>query len=131
MIQKNKLKTVIVIVLLLIPVSSFASQDNYLLHVGLSSIFGAAGESYLHYKTDLGITKRIIYGTIIGSVPGFAKEVMDSRKENNYFSGTQMLANVAGAFLGSVIANHINEKIQINIDNRGKKTTISLLYKFW
>lgn len=129
MINKNMLKIIMVIILLLVPASSFA-DENFMLHIGLSSIFGATSETFLHYKTDLGITERIICGTIIGSVPGLAKEVIDSTEEDNHFSGTAMLANVMGAFLGSVIANHTNEKIQIHIQSQGKKAMISLSYKF-
>lgn len=124
-----KLKIVTVIILLLIPVSSFASE-NFALHLGLSTIFGAAGESYLHYKTNLGTTERIVYGTIIGTVPGFAKEVIDSTQGDNYFSGEQMAADVLGAIVGSVIANAVNNKIQINIESRRKKVAVSLMYRF-
>lgn len=129
MVLKYKLKIVTVIILLLIPVSSFASE-SFALHLGLSTIFGAAGESYLHYKTNLGTTERIVYGTIIGSVPGFAKEIIDSTQGDNYFSGEQMAADILGAIVGSVIANAVNNKIQINIENRRKKVAVSLVYRF-
>lgn len=123
-------KTLFVLILLFIPLSSSASADNIALHMGLSSIFGAASESFLHYNTNIGITKRIMYGTIIGSLPGLAKEVIDSTHEDNYFSGSEMAADIAGAFIGAVIANLVNNKIQVNINKQKGKTTVSLLYRF-
>jgi hypothetical protein len=130
MAQGGKLKIIIIIILLLIPFSSFASDRNTGLHLGLSSIFGAASESYFHYKTNIGTTERIIYATTLGSVPGLAKEVLDSRKEDNHFSGSDMAANVAGAFIGSVIANFINNRIHISVDKQRKKATVFLSYSF-
>jgi uncharacterized protein YfiM (DUF2279 family) len=132
MICKIRTLVLIIILLLLIPVNSFAYSDfeEFAVHFGLSAIFGASGESILHYKTELGTAKRIIYGTIIGSVPGLAKEIVDSTEEDNHFSGKQMAQNVAGAFFGSVIANFINNKIQIKIENQKKKTMLSISYRF-
>jgi hypothetical protein len=129
MVQKYVVKIVAITILLFIPVSSFA-DDNFVLHLGLSTVFGAAGESYLHYKTNLGTSERIVYGTIIGIVPGFAKEVIDSTQEDNSFSGTQMAVNVLGALVGSVIANAINNNIQLNIEKNRKRVMVSLLYRF-
>jgi hypothetical protein len=123
------LKIVAITILLFIPVSSFA-DDDFALHFGLSTVFGAAGESYLHYKTNLGTAERIVYGTIIGSVPGFAKELGDSTLGDNSFNGEQMAANVLGALVGSVIANAVNNKIQINIEQNRKKVMVSLSYRF-
>ncbi len=129
-----KIRTlVLIMILLLIPVNSYAYSNDFeefAVHFGLSAIFGAAGESILHYKTELGTAKRIIYGTIIGSVPGLAKEIVDSTEEDNHFSGKQMAQNVAGALFGSVIANFINNKIQIKIENQKRKTMLSISYRF-
>jgi hypothetical protein len=123
------LKIVAITILLFIPVSSFA-DDDFALHFGLSTVFGAAGESYLHYKTNLGTAERIVYGTIIGSVPGFVKELGDSTQGDNSFNGEQMAANVLGALVGSVIANAVNNKIQINIEQNRKRVMVSLSYRF-
>jgi VanZ family protein len=130
MTNRYALKTLIVIIFLFIPFSSFASDKDIALHFGLSSIFGGAAESCLHYKTHVGSTERILYGTLIGSLPGLAKEVIDSSNEDNHFSGSDMVADVAGAFVGAVIANFVNNKIQINVDSQRKKVTVTLLYKF-
>ena len=119
----------ILAIFLMFPVVSFA-DDNQGLHFGISVIFGAAGESYVHYKTQSGTAERIMYGTVLGSLPGFAKELIDSSKKDNHFSGSDMAANVAGAFVGSVIANLINHKIQASFDSEQKKISLALLYKF-
>jgi uncharacterized protein YfiM (DUF2279 family) len=130
MTNRYALKTLIVIIFLFIPFSSFASDKDIALHFGLSSIFGGAAESYLHYETHLGAPERILYGTLIGSIPGLAKEILDSSQEDNYFSGSETAVDVAGAFVGAVIANFVNNKIQINVDSQRKKVTVTLLYKF-
>jgi len=130
MTNKGKVKTILTIFLLLFPLSSFASDKNIVLHFGLSTILGGAAESYLHYETHLGSPERILYGTLIGSIPGLAKEVMDSSQEGNHFSGSEMAVDVAGAFVGAVIANFVNSKIQINVDSHRRKVTVSLLYEF-
>jgi len=122
--------TLFVLILVFIPLASFAFDDNIALHMGLSSIFGAVSESILHHNTNLGGTERVLYGTIIGSFPGFAKEVIDSTHKDNYFSGSDMAADIAGVFIGAVIANFVNNKIQVNINKQQGKTTVSLLYRF-
>ena len=119
----------ILAIFLMFPIVSFA-DDNQGLHFGISVIFGAAGESYVHYKTQSGTAERIMYGTVLGSLPGFAKELIDSSKKDNHFSGSDMAANVAGAFVGSAIANLINHKIQASFDSEQKKISLALLYKF-
>jgi hypothetical protein len=129
MVRKYMVKIVAITILLFIPVSSFA-DDNFALHLGLSTIFGAASESYLHYKTNAGATERVVYGTILGSVPGFAKEIVDSTQGDNSFSGSQMAVNILGALAGSLIANAVNNKIQINIEQNRKRVMVSLLYRF-
>lgn len=118
--------SLIFIILLLIPVHSSADDGgNIALHFGFSSIFGAAGETFLHYKTRLETPGRILCGTLIGSLPGLVKELTDSR-----FSGADMAANVAGALLGSVIANHVNNRLSVRIEHQSKKVTVSLSYNF-
>jgi hypothetical protein len=60
----------------------------------------AAAETYVHYKTDLKAPSRVLLGTAVGSLPGLGKELTDSE-----FSGSDMAADVCGAFLGALIAN--------------------------
>lgn len=126
---RHAVYVVTLISVLLVPVCSFG-DDNTALHAGLSAVFGAAGESVLHYRTELGPGERIILGTIIGSLPGLAKELADSGEENNHFSSSDMAANVAGAFLGAVIANIVNTQIRVSIDTRAKKATAMIAFGF-
>ena len=113
------------------PENAFAGDDR-LKHFGISSLFGAASESILHYKTNLNTSERIILGTTLGSLPGLAKEIIDSTKAGNQFSGSDLTVDIAGALLGAVIANFFNNLIQIKIDKtrENKSLSVSLSYKF-
>ena len=131
MMQKMQycLAALIISVCLIIPAVSFADGDTAL-HFGLSTIFGAAGESIVHYNTKTTTTERIVYGTLLGSLPGLGKEILDSTQSDNHFSGKDMAADVAGAFVGSVLANLINNRIQISIDAEQKKVAFAIIYEF-
>jgi len=109
-----------------------SAEDNKLLHFGISSVFGAASESYLHYTTKLKTSGRIILGTALGSAPGLAKEIIDSTKKGNRFSGGDMAADIAGAFIGAVIGNFVNNIIQVKIEKKKdeKKIAVSLTCRF-
>lgn len=122
-------KSMVLIILLLMPATSFAASTDGL-HLGLSAVFGAASETVLHYKTDINDAGRITLGTVLGSLPGLAKEISDGTEEDNHFSGRQMAIDVAGAFVGAVIADLINNKIQMRIETNTKSTVISLLVEF-
>jgi putative lipoprotein len=119
----------IIAILLMLPAVSFA-EDNEALHFGLSAIFGAAGESFVHYHTQSGTAERIVYGTLLGSLPGLAKELSDGSQGDDSFSGSDMAANVAGALVGSVIANLVNDRIQVSINPERETVSLALLYRF-
>jgi uncharacterized protein YfiM (DUF2279 family) len=108
------------------------SADGTLLHFGVSSVFGAAGESFLHYKTNLKTSGRIILGTALGSIPGLVKEMIDSTEKGNSFSGADLAADIAGAFIGALVANIVNNKIKITINKtkHDKVVTLSLSFQF-
>ena len=122
----------ILLIFLSISNNTVFSADNTLLHIGVSSVFGAAGESFLHYKTNLKTSGRIILGTALGSIPGLVKELIDSTKKGNHFSGTDLAADIAGAFIGALAANIVNNKIQIKIKKtkHDKTVTLSLSFQF-
>ncbi len=109
-----------------------SAADDKLLHFGFSSLFGAASESYLHYETNLKTPGRLIWGTTLGTIPGLAKEIIDSTKRDNRFSGSDMAANIAGAFVGALLANIFNNAIQVKIEKKEEEKMIvfSLSYRF-
>jgi len=122
----------ILLIFLSISNNTVFSADDTLLHFGVSSAFGAAGESFLHYKTNLKTSGRIILGTTLGSIPGLVKELIDSTEKGNHFSGTDLAADIAGAFIGALVANIVNNKIQIKIrkTKHDKTVTLSLSFQF-
>lgn len=131
MLQKLRFLSVIAFILLIIPASSSAYDDNgEARHFGVSVILGGISESYLHYKTKLETLERITYGTLIGSTPGLLKEIYDGSQSDNHFSGSDMAANAAGALVGSLAANYINNKIQVNVARQNEKTKILVSYKY-
>ncbi len=131
MFQKLIFFPVIAIILLIIPASSLAyDDDGEAKHFGVSIILGGASESYLHYKTKLPTLERVAYGTLIGSTPGLLKEIYDGSQSDNHFSGSDMAANVAGALVGSLAANYINNRIQVNVTRQSEKTKVFVSYKF-
>lgn len=131
MIQKLIFFPVIAFILLIIPASSLAYDDNgEALHFGVSVILGGVSETCLHYETKLETLERVTYGTIIGSTPGLLKEIYDGSQSDNHFSGSDMAANVAGALVGSLAANYINNRIQVNVTRQSEKTKVFVSYKF-
>jgi len=94
--------------------------------------FGAAGESFLHYATDLKGDSRVLFGTVLGTLPGLFKEVVDSTEEGNRFSGGDLIADILGSFCGAFLSNMVNNKIQVNVDLNKKKDIwlVSIRYSF-
>ena len=127
--MKYYVTTLAIFLCLIFPAVSSA-EDNEALHFGISAILGAASETIIHHKTKVGPVERIAYGTILGSLPGLAKEVIDSTEEDNHFSGKDMAANVAGAFVGSVIANLVNNQIRVSVDPEQKKVALVVFHEF-
>lgn len=121
-----------IIIFISISSKNLCGADDKLEHFGFSSLFGAAGETYLHYKTDLNASKRIILGATLGTVPGFIKEIIDSTEKGNHFSGTDLAADVAGAFLGAIVANLVNNMIHVKVKTaeNNKMVVFTLSYKF-
>jgi len=68
---------VILICSLVSPIQLSAKNDK-IKHFGVSMLFGAAGESYLHYTTKMNGDKRVFFGTVLGTLPGIFKELIDS-----------------------------------------------------
>ena len=103
--------------------TQLSAKGDKLKHFGISMLFGAAGESFLHYTSDLKGDSRVIFGTVLGTLPGFFKEIVDSTEKGNRFSGGDLVADILGYFCGAFLSNTVNNKIQINV-NLNKKRDI-------
>lgn len=107
------------------------AADDEIQHFGVSAICGAGIETYLHHKTEVSTFGRILLGTMLGSVPGLTKEIIDSTADDNHFSQSDMTADVIGAFAGTVVSSMLNDLIQVRIERgKEKRLTFSLTYNF-
>ena len=70
-------------------------------HFGMSVPFGAIG-SYLTRDTE----HPIIYGSMIGLVPGIAKEVFDGTCPGNGFSYKDLTFDLLGSVTGAILGNY-------------------------
>jgi len=110
--------------------NSFAVDDKTA-HFGLSALFGASAETVLHYRTGVETVERVALATLLGSVPGLAKEISDSQQDGNEFSGRDLAADVAGAFSGAFLSNLFNNAIQVRIESGdGKRLSVVLGKQF-
>ncbi|MDD5390175.1 MAG: hypothetical protein PHD37_12565 [Gallionellaceae bacterium] len=67
-------------------------------HVAVSAAFGTA--SAMHFED-----KWVAFG--VAMIPGVLKEVADSTRKNNHFSGKDLVADALGAALGVQLGNWI------------------------
>ena len=109
-----------------------SAQGDKLLHFGVSVLFGAAGESVLHYTTEWKNFTTISLGTTLGTIPGLIKEIFDSTKEGGRFSAADLAADFGGALFGSILSNVVNNLIQVSIKREKQSRTfiLSLSYSF-
>ena len=126
------IKITVIIFLLCIPSSTFAvdTDSNSALHFGYSLVFGVFGETLLHYNFDMSNSSMIVYATLIGSIPGLAKEVSDSSDDENHFSGSDMAFNVAGAFTGSLISNYMNNTFFVSMSAQQDGAIVSMSVRY-
>jgi len=130
-IDRFVLGVAVAVMLFVAPVSSNAFNEyDKVLHFGVSGVFGAASETILHYNTNLNVPQRIASSTFLGIIPGIFKELYDDRQKDNSFDWGDMAANTGGAFVGAVISNYVNDKIQVSIDNNVKGAKVSYKFEF-
>ncbi|MEM5353429.1 hypothetical protein VOI32_35525 [Paraburkholderia caribensis] len=91
-------------------------------HFAVSVPFGALG-AYLTRDTE----HPVFYGTLVGSVPGFLKEVLDGTCRSSGFSYKDLTADVVGALTGALLGNWA---ISYNRDARGKTVGIAYHTRF-
>lgn len=117
---------------LLLCSGSYADNDKAI-HYGVSVVTGYIAETILHKKLDSD-TKRIAYGTALGTVPGLIKEIMDANDKSDDGSGIfnekDLLADIAGAFTGALIANKVNKNLLATIQKKGDAYTVALQYRY-
>lgn len=78
---------------------SWTGSDK-LAHMAVSAPLGALG-GYLARDTDL----PIVYGTLIGTAPGLAKEIIDGTCRCDGFSYKDLAADALGAFVGASLTH--------------------------
>lgn len=112
---------------LLLSTSLFAEDSNSAKHFGFSAVFGYAAETVLHKNSNFSDFQKISYGTIIGSLPGLAKELNDTKFDNE-----DMAFDIAGAFAGSLLSNYLNNNVFVTVEHNSKNnsTKIAANYKF-
>ena len=92
-----------VLVLLLWAQPAAALRDGDDLHLYYSSGFGAVSAVGLNlYEPKMATWERVLMAASLGTIPGFFKELADSRQENNRFDPKDMTMNVMGASAGAL-----------------------------
>ncbi len=114
---------IVVLICSAVSPTHLSAKGDKIKHFGISILFGATGESCLHYATKMDGAKRIIFGTALGTLPGLFKELVDSTKEGNQFSGSDLAADILGSCCGALLSNMVNNKVQVNV-NLNKKRQI-------
>jgi uncharacterized protein YfiM (DUF2279 family) len=74
-------------------------------HLGASYSLGAIGRQI--GAGTVPIANDVVRGTVLGMMPGLLKELGDSRANGNRFSGRDMAANFAGAFVGAAFGDRV------------------------
>lgn len=108
--------------------TSYAENDKAL-HYGVSVVTGYVAETVLHkqFESD---TKRIVYGTLLGTVPGLIKEIMDENDKSGAFDEKDLLADIAGAFTGAFIASKINKNLFATVEKKGDAYAVVMRYQY-
>ncbi|SAK49088.1 lipoprotein [Caballeronia hypogeia] len=96
---------------------SWTGSDK-LAHFAASTPFGALGA---YFTRDT--AHPVVYGTLIGTAPGLAKEIFDGTCPSAGFSYKDLTADVLGALVGASLAHWA---ITYHRDSRG--TLVGLAY---
>ena len=120
----------ILLLLIMVPHSSFADDKNFGQHFTVSILMGAIGETTIHNRENFNAPMKVLAGTVIGTVPGVIKEIFDSTDSDNYFSGEQVLYDAMGSAVGSFIAYKFNSRTKVNVSTSDGGGKISLLYSY-
>jgi len=105
-----------------------AVDSNSAKHYGISAVFGFASETIIHKNfTELNDFEKISYATVIGTLPGLAKEINDDK-----FSNEDLAFDALGALTGAVLSNYLNNNTSIFVSHseENKSTQVMLAHKF-
>lgn len=123
----------LLLVMILSTNSLYALENDKLLHYGASTAAGYLSGSLLthfHEYEDRSL-ELVGYSTLLGSLPGLAKEINDSTKEDNVFSNADMAANILGALTGALIHNYFYQKdFQVTVQTRDDRYLVSISHRF-
>lgn len=126
--MKNKFFIASVLSLSIFTTTLLAEDSNSAKHFGLSAIFGYGSETFIHDRySDLSDIEKIGYSTIIGTLPGLAKEINDTKFDNE-----DLAFDIAGAFAGSLLSNYLNNNVFVTLNHNHLKNSTKIVanYKF-
>ena len=123
----KKIATSILLTSILTTNTLFAADGNSVKHFVFSGAFGYVAETILHNNVDLSNTEKVIYGTTLGVLPGLAKELSDTKFDNE-----DMAFNILGSFAGSYLSNYLNNNVFVSFEHNSKTKSDKVLvsYKF-
>lgn len=123
-----KLKNSLLLLALTTLVNLHAEDSNSAKHYGISAAFGFASETVIHkYFTELNDFEKISYATVVGTLPGLAKELHDEE-----FSNEDLAYDALGALTGAIFSNYLNNNSSIFISHseENKSTKLMLAHNF-
>ena len=125
----TRLFMAMLMVLISLPSARSFALDDKAAHFGVSALFGAGAETFLHHRTDFNDVELVALGTLLGSLPGLGKEIFDSQQNGNEFSGRDLAADVAGAFSGALLSNLFNNAIEVRFESAAGRSINLVLGK--
>ncbi len=123
-----KLRNSLLLVALTAFINLHAEDSNSAKHYGISAAFGFASETVIHkYYSELNDFEKISYATVVGTLPGLAKEFNDDK-----FSNEDLAFDALGALTGAVLANYLNNNTSIFVSHseENKSTKVMLAHNF-
>ena len=98
-------------------------------HFLVSFPFGYGADMYLQRHTDLKSPNRIVWATILGTIPGFIKEIIDEYESSyyTYFNKDDLTADAVGALAGAVASSSINRLMHITVKRTKSRNVLFCL----
>ena len=97
------------------------SNDDNKKHFAISYACGALGEMMVH-SLELEGVEKVLYGTMIGTIPGIAKEVLDDKFDNH-----DLAYDILGSFSGALSAYYFTNWI---VEPTPKNLKVSYVIRF-